>query len=50
MCTKKDTTKTGISIDTVKESKLNPHKTFSDSESTHLKVDIDTDTLFKPTS
>lgn len=50
MCTKKDIIKTGISMDTVRESKLNPHKTLSDSKSIHLNVNIDTDTLFKPTS
>lgn len=50
MCTKEEITSTGISIETVKESKLNPHKTLRDSESTHLNVNIDTGTLLKPTS
>lgn len=50
MCTKEETTNTGINIETVRESKLNPHKILNDSESTHLKVNTDTDTLFKATS
>ncbi|MCZ6914731.1 MAG: hypothetical protein O7C59_09975 [Rickettsia endosymbiont of Ixodes persulcatus] len=50
MCTREETISTGISIDTVKESKLNPHKTLSDSKSTHLKANTDTGMLFKPTS
>jgi hypothetical protein len=37
-------------METVKESKLNPHKTHNDSESIHLNVDTHTDTPFKPTS
>ena len=49
-CTKEETIRTGISIDTVKESKLKLHSTFSDSESTHLKSCIDTGILFIPTS
>ena len=48
--TSEETTKTGINIDTVKESKLKLHSTLSDSESTHLKSCRDTDILFKPTS
>jgi hypothetical protein len=36
MCTKEETIRTGISIDTVKESKTNPHDTFNDSESIHV--------------
>lgn len=50
MCTSEETIRTGISIDTVKESKLNCHRTFSDSESIHLKSFIVTGILFKPTS
>ena len=50
MCTKEDIINTGISIDTVKESKLNPHEIFNDSESIHLNKWIDTGMLFKPTS
>ena|ERR1700712_585415 len=50
MCTKEETINTGINIDTVKESKLNPHDIFKDSESIHLKRCIDTGMLFKPTS
>jgi len=49
-CTKEDTINTGISIDTVKESKLNPHDMFNDSESIHLNKCIETGMLFKPTS
>ena len=49
-CTSEDTINTGINIDTVNESKLNPQNTFSDSESIHLNNFIDTGTLFKPTS
>ena len=41
---------TGINIETVNESKLKPHKTLSDSESSHLETDTDTGILFKPTS
>ena len=36
ICTKEEIINTGISIDTVKESKLNPHEIFNDSESIHL--------------
>lgn len=50
ICTKEETINTGINIDTVKESKLKLHNTFSDSESTHLKSCTDTGMLFKPTS
>jgi hypothetical protein len=50
MCTSEETIKTGINIDTVRESKLKLHSTLSDSESTHLKSCRDTDILFKPTS
>lgn len=50
ICTKDDTTKTGINIDTVKLSKLNPQNTFKDSESTHLNNCIDTGILLKTTS
>jgi hypothetical protein len=49
-CTKEEIINTGISIDTVKESKLNPHDTLKDSESIHLNKWIDTGILFKPTS
>lgn len=37
-------------METVKESKWNPHDTLSDSESIHLNSCIDTGMLFKPTS
>ena len=49
-CTNEETINTGINIDTVNESKWNPHDTFSDSESIHLKTSIDTGVLFNPTS
>ena len=49
-CTKEETIKTGINMDTVKESKLKLHKTFSDSESSHLNNWIDTGALLIPTS
>ena len=42
--------KTGISIETVNESKWNPQNTFNDSESIHLNTSIDTGILFSPTS
>ena len=41
---------TGKSIETVKESKWNPHETFKDSESIHLNTSIETGILFNPTS
>ena len=41
---------TGKSIETVNESKWNPHDTFKDSESIHLNTSIDTGILFSPTS
>jgi hypothetical protein len=50
MCTRQETINTGINMDTVKESKLKPHKTFNDSESTHLNSCMCTGLLFKPTS
>ena len=50
MCTTEETIKTGINIETVSESKLNPHMTNNDSESIHLNNFIDRGTLFKPTS
>ena len=50
MCTKEDTTKTGINIETVSESKLKPHSIFSDSESIHLNKCIETGMSLKPTS
>jgi hypothetical protein len=50
MCTKEETISTGISIETVSESKLNAHNTFKDSESIHLSTSIDEEVLFNPTS
>ena len=50
MCTREETIKTGINIDTVKASKLKLQSTLSDSESTHLNNCTDTGTLFIPTS
>ena len=50
ICTKEETINTGISIETVNESKWNPHDTLSDSESIHLNTSIDTGILFSPTS
>src|SRR6267154_1171903 len=50
MCTKEETIKTGINIDTVKLSKLKAHNTLRDSLSIHLNRFIDTGMLFKPTS
>jgi hypothetical protein len=50
MCTKEDTIKTGINIDTVKESKLKLQDTSKDSESIHLNKFMCTGMLFKPTS
>lgn len=50
ICTKEETISTGISIETVNESKLNAHDTFSDSESIHLNTSMDTRILFNPTS
>ena len=50
ICTKEDTIKTGISMETVNESKWNPHHTFNDSESIHLNTSMDTGILFNPTS
>jgi hypothetical protein len=50
MCTKDDIINTGISIDTVNESKLNPHNTLKLSESIHLNSCIDTGILLNPTS
>lgn len=49
-CTNEDTINTGINIETVKESKLKPHKTLSDSESIHLNKCIATGMLLSPTS
>ena len=49
-CTKDDTIKTGISIDTVNESKLNAQDTFKDSASIHLNKCMVTGVLFNPTS
>jgi len=48
--TNDETIRTGISIDTVRESKLKLHNTFNDSESIHLKSFIETGMLLKPTS
>ena len=50
MCTNEDTIKTGINIDTVKESNTNPQYTFNDSESIHLNILINTGMLLSPTS
>ena len=50
MCTKEETTNTGINIDTVNESKLKLHNTFNDSESTHLNSCTVTGILLIPTS
>jgi hypothetical protein len=49
-CTKELTIRTGINMDTVRLSKLKPHKALSDSLSIHLKRFIDVGILFKPTS
>jgi hypothetical protein len=48
--TSKETTKTGISIDTVRVSKTKPHDIFKDSESIHLDRFIYTGMLLTPTS
>ena len=50
MCTSRDTTSTGISIDVVRESKLKLHDTSSDSESTHLHSVIPTGVPLSVTS
>lgn len=50
MWTKDETIKTGISIDTVNESKLKAHSILRDSESTHLNNFIVTGILLNPTS
>jgi hypothetical protein len=50
ICTREDTISTGINIDTVNESKTNPHDTYNDSESIHENNFIYTDILFIPTS
>lgn len=50
MWTSEETIKTGINIDTVRESKLKLQSTLSDSESIHLKSFIETGMLFRPTS
>jgi len=50
MCTKLDTINTGISIDTVKESKLKLQNIIKDSESIHLNNLISTGIEFNPTS
>jgi hypothetical protein len=50
MCTNEETIKTGINIDTVKESKRKAHNILRASESIHLNKDIDTGILLKPTS
>jgi hypothetical protein len=42
--------RTGINIDTVRESKLKLHMTFKDSESTHLNNFTDTGIPLTPTS
>ena len=48
--TNEDTINTGINIETVKESKLNPHNTWRDSESIHVNSSIKTGVLLSPTS
>ena len=48
--TKEETISTGINIDTVKESKLNPHNIFRDSESIHLNSFTVTGIPLNPTS
>ena len=50
MCTNDDTISTGINIDKVKQSKLNPHDTLKLSISIHFIKCIVTNWLFKPTS
>jgi hypothetical protein len=50
MCTNKEIINTGINIDTVNESKLNPHKISINSESIHLNNLIVTVILLNPTS
>ena len=50
MCTREETIRTGINIDTVKESKLKPHNILRDSESIHLNRLTCTDRLLIPTS
>lgn len=49
-CTNEETISTGISIDTVRESKVKPHDTLRDSESIHLNKFIYTGMLLIPTS
>lgn len=48
--TKLDTINTGISMETVNESKLKPQYTLRDSESIHLNNCSETGVLFIPTS
>ena len=48
--TKEEIKSTGINIDTVKESKLNPQETPTNSESSHLHIVNCTDMLLKATS
>ena len=50
MCTSEETIKTGINIDDVNASKLNPHNIFKDSESIHVNNSKFTGILFIPTS
>src|SRR5579871_269058 len=50
MLTKREIINTGINIETVNESKLNPHKILKDSESIHLNNLIPTTILLNPTS
>ena len=50
MWTSEEIIKTGISIDTVNESKLKLHNMSKDSESIHLNSFIETGALFIPTS
>jgi hypothetical protein len=50
MCTKEETINTGINIDTVNESNVNPHHIFNDSESIHENNLIYTGILLIATS
>ena len=50
MCTNEETIKTGINIDTVRESNTKPQDTFNASESIHLNNLMYTGILLIPTS
>src|ERR1700761_3449968 len=50
ICTSEDIINTGINIDTVRESKLNSHNIYKDSESIHLNRFNFTGIEFNPTS